>query len=330
MYAHVRKFTGLLVALLYLDTNISCVHHYHTVATSIIAYFTLLVTLAVAACVCHTCTYVQLVIKIRSHFLFLIKVSSIERMKISEVNMIFHDLIDYLYLYLSATVKLPFNVEKYRCINPLFTKQWLRKLKSLYLFKIYLLPFMTWLDHSILKDLVTASGSEDAEHLLNLFDSKLCSYSNQPIVSFPVLSPCQLMIPLDDSEYTLLAMELCVTSQDNITQSIIVLQDVMDIKLKLKCQWQINSSDIYSFQLVAVNIKLMFLYWMIPKRLVKEINNNMIHEWRSGIIKMTIPANLNNDGGIVNKGPFSSLSFLCQDDAKVGILHIYISSVICL
>ena len=81
-------------------------------------------------------------------------------MKMSEVNMIFYDLIDHLYLHLSATEKLSFNlIEKCGDINPLFTEQWLNKIhhcKSLYLFKIYILPFITWLDHSILEELVVA------------------------------------------------------------------------------------------------------------------------------------------------------------------------------
>ena len=245
-------------------------------------------------------------------------------MKMSQVDMLFYDLIDHLYLHLSATEKLPFNIETYSSINPLFTKQWLGRIKSLYLFKIYLLPFMTWLNHSILKELVIASGSEDAQQLINLFDSKINSYWIQPITSFPIPPPSQLMIPLDDSEYTLLAMEFCLTSQEDTT---IVLQDVMDIKPTLKCQWQINSRDICSFQLVAVNTKLKFLYWMIPKCLVEVINNNLVHEWRSGTIKMTVlPTNLYNlsdNSEQVNKGPFSSLSFLWQSDTKV-ILHILV------
>ena len=48
-------------------------------------------------------------------------------MKISEVNIIFCDLIDYLYLHLSVMEKLSFDLSKYRDINPLFTEQWLEK-----------------------------------------------------------------------------------------------------------------------------------------------------------------------------------------------------------
>ena len=140
-------------------------------------------------------------------------------MKTSEVNLIFCDLVDHLYLHLSATKKLTFDlIMKCRDINPPFTERLLKKItdcKSLYLFKMHLLPFITWLDHFILQELVVASGSEDALQLLNLFDSKIKSYCSQPITSFPMLSPSQLMIPLDDSEYTLLAMHFSPPQDDS-------------------------------------------------------------------------------------------------------------------
>ena len=241
-------------------------------------------------------------------------------MKISEVNIIFYDLIDHLYLHLSVMEKLPFDLNKYRDINPLFTEKRLKKIKSLYFFKIYLLPFITWLDHSILKELVVASGSEDAQQLLNQFDSKIKSYCSQPITSFPILSPSQLMIPLDDSEYTLLAMKFCLPSRGDTTQGMIILQDVMDIKLMMKHEWKMNNYEISNIQLIAVHAKLKLLYWMIPKCLVKMIKSNLVHNWRSGIIMMAVlPANfhsLDNNSEML-KGPLSSLNSLWQDDPEV-------------
>ena len=240
----------------------------------------------------------------------------------SEVNMMFYNLIDYLYLHLSATEKLSFNmIGRFSDINPLFTEQWLRKLrdcKSLYLFKILLLPFITWLDHSILIELVIESGSEDAQRLLNMFSSKINSYSNQPITSFPILSPSQLMIPQDDSEYTLLAMKFRPPCRDDsTTQGMIILQDVMDIKLRLKHKWKISNHVI---QLVAVQAKLKLLYWMIPNCLVKVIENNLIPDWKSGIIMMAVlPANFRSfeDNGEIFKGLFSSLNYIWKDATKV-------------
>ena len=242
----------------------------------------------------------------------------------SEVNMMFYDLVDHLYLHLSATKKLSFDmIGKFSEINPMFTEQWLKNIgncKSLYLFKMYLLPFITWLDHSILNELVAASGSEDAQQLLNLFDSKINSYSNQPITSFPILSPSQLMIPLDDSEYTLLAMKFCPPSQGDSTQGIMMLQDVMDIKLTMKHKWKIGSH--HEIQLVAVHTKLATLYWIIPKSLVEVIKSNLLQVWKSGIIMMAIlPVNFHSleDNIESLKGPFSSPNFLWQDNTEVDM-----------
>ena len=241
-------------------------------------------------------------------------------MKISEINVIFYDLIDHLYLHLSVMEKLPFDLNKCKDINPLFSEQWLKKIKSLYLFKIYLLPLVTWLDHSILKELVVASGSEDAQQLLNLFDSKIDSYCSQPITSFPILSPSQLMIPLDDSEYTLLAMKFCLPSQGDTTQGMIILQDVIDIKLMMKHHWKMSNHEINSIQLVAVHAKMWLLYWMIPKCFVKMIKSNLVHDWKSGIIMMAVlPTNFHSvkDNSEILQGPLSSLNFLWQDDSEV-------------
>ena len=249
-------------------------------------------------------------------------------MKISEVNLVFYDLIDHLYLHLSATEKLPFDlIGKCSDFNPPFTQQWLEKMKSLYLFKIYLLSFITWLDHSVLKELVVASGSEDAQQLLNLFDSKIDSYCSQPITSFPILSPSQLMIPLDDSEYTLLAMKFCLPSRSDTTQGMIILQDVMDIKLIMKHNCKMSSNDIHSIQLVTVHTKS--LYWMIPKYLVKVVNSNLIQDWRSGIIMMAVlPENFLSlhDNSETLEGPLSSLNFLWQSDDIEVHMHVYVVS----
>ena len=237
----------------------------------------------------------------------------------SEVNIVFYDLIEHLCLHLSGIEKFSFNLFK-KCndINLPFTEQWLKRIgkcRSLNLFKIYLLPFITWLDHSILEELVAASDGEDAQQLLNLFNSKINSYCNQPITSFPILPPNQLMIPLDDSGYSLLAMKVFLPAQSNASHSVIILQDLMDIKLTMKHKWKMNSHEI---QLAAVHTKLKVLYWTIPKPIVELIGSNLVHDWKSGIIVMAIlPANCQNHEDNIN-GPFSSLNFIWQDDAEVN------------
>ena len=255
------------------------------------------------------------------HAILCLKASSIECMKISEVNMIFYDLIDNLYLQLSVKEKLPFDlIEKCSDVSLVFTTQQSKKFESLHLFKIYLLPFITWLDHSILKDLVVASGSEDAQQLLNSFDSKIISYCNHPITSFPMPSPNQLMIPLDDSEHTLLAMEFFPPRGHATqgTQGMITLQDVLDIKLLMKRKWELSSRDNYNIQLVAVHKKLQLLYWMIPRYLEETIKNNLIHDCKSGIITMEVlPSNFRSLENNRSDGLFSSLNFLWSDDTEV-------------
>ena len=242
-------------------------------------------------------------------------------MKTSEVNIIFYDLIEHLYVNLSATEKLYFDyfdLRKYGNINPLFTKQHLTKVKSLYLFKVRLLPFVTWLDYYILQLLVTCSGNKDALQLLELFDSKIKSYYNQPIASFPILSPTQLMIPLHDSEYTLLAMKFRPPSRVSATQGTTVLKDVIDIKVTMKRKWKMSSHDI---QLVAMHKELELFYWMIPKCLLKVIEDNLVPDRKSGIIMLAVlPANFYSLEDIDFKtpeGPFSLLNYLSQDNTKV-------------
>ena len=241
-------------------------------------------------------------------------------MKISEVNILFYDLIEHLYLNLSAIEKFDL-IKMCSNISPLFTEQWLKNLcdcKSLSLLKIYLLPFVTWLDNSILEELVKASGSEDAQQLLNLFNSKIFSYYNQPITSFPMQSPSQQMIPPDDSQYTLLAIKFHPPSQGGITQDMIILKHVVDIKLAMKHRCKMSSHDI---QLVAVHTKLKLLYWMIPKNLVEMIKSNLAHERKSGIIMMAVlPENFCNvEDNKKLEGPFSSLNFIWEDDTEVWI-----------
>ena len=242
-------------------------------------------------------------------------------MKMSAVNVVFYDLIDYLYLNLFAMEKFSFElIEICSDFNPPFTEQWLKKIhdcKSLFLFKIYTLPFITWLDHSVLNDLVVAIGSKDAQELLDSFDYKINSYSDHPITSFPILSPSQLMIPLDDSKYTLLAMKFLSSSQYS-TESVITLKDIMDIKQTMELKWNISSVNI---QLVAVHAKLELLYWMIPKCLVKAIEGNLVHHWQSKIIMVAIlPENFHNLENCNERieGPFSSLNYFWQDNTEVN------------
>ena len=245
-------------------------------------------------------------------------------MKVSEVNIIFNDLIDYLFLNLSAAEKFSFDL--FGDFKSSFTKQWCERIhgsKSPFHFKIHLSPFITWFDHSILKDLVVASCSKDAQQLLDKFDSKIYSYCNKPITSFPIAYPSQLMIPLVGSEYTILSMKFRTPSRGGATQGKIILQDVMEIRRAMKHKWEIRNHDI---QLVAVHTKLELLYWMIPKHLVKVIESDLVYEWKSGIIMAAILPidfqSLDDNKNEKLKGLFSSLNYLWEDDTEVSMLLI--------
>ena len=246
-------------------------------------------------------------------------------MKVSEVDMIFDNLIDHLYLNLSATKKFLFDlIGICSDINSPRIQKWRDKIfdcKSLFLFKIYLLPLITLFDHSILKDLVEASGSNSAKQLLDLFDSKVNSYCNEPITSFPIPYPSQLMLPLDDSEYTILSMKFRPPYRSNVTQGIF-LRDVVNIKQTMKLKWKIRTHDI---QLVAVHARLELLYWMIPKFLVELIEGDLVHDWKSGIVMIAVlPANFQSLEDKYNEkieGPFSSLNYLWEDATEVTANH---------
>ena len=143
---------------------------------------------------------------------------------------------------------------------PLFGEKLVKKFdncKSYFLLKLLFLPYITWLDHSILERLVLSSQNTVAKNILEQFTSSI-NYS-LPVISYPIPSPSQLMIPLDGSEYTLVA------TQCDFEFSSVVLQKVVDIKSALTELWQITP---HAIQLTAVHIQESLLYWLIPKSVV--------------------------------------------------------------
>ena len=89
---------------------------------------------------------------------------------------------------------------------PLFPQDFVNKLINCtypYIFKIYLLPYISWLDCSILRQLVIFSNSKEALKMVDQFVESL-DYS-KPIASYHITEFSQLVIPLDDSQCTLLA-----------------------------------------------------------------------------------------------------------------------------
>lgn len=149
---------------------------------------------------------------------------------------------------------------------------------------MYLLPFMTWFDHSILKELVEYSNNKEAMELLNQFDS--CNYDDEPIKScVPEVS--YLMIPCkgNESDYTLLVTKHYYSN--NCDE--IVLRDLLNIKEELTQEWGITC---HALHLVAMHSKLSYYYWMFSKRIQplieKGINEGQHLLWNKGIIAIIL------------------------------------------
>ena len=145
----------------------------------------------------------------------------------------------------------------------LFTDGFIKKLFKCShpnLLKIYLLPFNTWLDNTILGELLAMTYEK--ELLLSEFNSIFDD--NQSITSYPIPTFSQLIIPLDNSEYTIVATETVQNCSE------LTLKDVKDIKELLKSHWGLTE---HAIQLAAIGYNC--IYWMIPKTvkpLIEEIS----------------------------------------------------------
>ena len=205
---------------------------------------------------------------------------------------------------------------------PLFAGTFLSKLincKSIFLLKILMLPFLSWFDHSILKEL--ASDDDNVTDLLTQFD--LLMDTDKPITAYPITTLSQMMIPLDD-RFTVVATK----SSCNLENS--SLNEIMDIQVALIEQWEITE---HAVQLIAVCIKLNYLYWIIPNCVVSVITN-LLHNyeiqyklWEKGITMTTIlPDLFTNDHvnmqELITGGPFSMLS--SQENMVCTIIAIMI------
>ena len=139
---------------------------------------------------------------------------------------------------------------------PLFTTEFINKLISCtysFVFKIYLLHYMSWFDYCLLKRLVIFTNNEEAlkvfNHFVSLLDySKAVRSSNIPEVS-------QLIIPLDNSQHSLLAT-MHVKSIDELT-----LQKLLNIKESLMSCLELSD---YAIQLSAIHKNANCIYWLIP------------------------------------------------------------------
>ena len=164
----------------------------------------------------------------------------------------------------------------------LFNSCFIEKLKNAiwpFTFKIYLLPFFTWFDHSILRELVKSSKNENAVKLIQRFDSHI-NY-NQLVTSCTVPDFSQLIIPYkeNEAEYTLLVTKYYKNHNE------IVIQDLMNIKKALTTEWEITDHAIH---LVAMHSELNSFYWLIPRQIQSIIEDKVTHDqerlWNKGIV----------------------------------------------
>ena len=225
------------------------------------------------------------------HLFFIYKMLSSDMM-FTELNQKFYCLIDNLIPQISRSKMPPYSsltdtLAKLMAndSDPLFTDPFLKRIancETLCQFKSYLLPFITWLDHSILSELVKASDNPNARSLLNNFDSSIDD--TQPITSYPIPAPGQLIIPLYDSKYTLFAVKYY-----DCTRNVLSLKQVKYVKSLIEQTWRITS---HAIQLVAVCKITGFLYWMIPEciaALIKQDLSEMRYElWQHGCIMISL------------------------------------------
>ena len=184
------------------------------------------------------------------------------------------------------------------------------------LIKIHLLPFITWFDNTILIELVAACGKTDILELLYEFNDSILKYS-KPITSYSIPQFSQLIIPLDDSEYTIIAIKTVQNCGE------FVLQNVKDIKEFLKSHWELTA---HAIQLAAIDYQDNFIYWMIPKQVQSLVENKLsegqYYLWRGGIAQAALlPNNYLStendfDQQIVNN-PFSISKLMLKDLPKV-------------
>ena len=194
----------------------------------------------------------------------------------------------------------------------LFTDSFVKKLfkcSHSSLLKIYLLPFITWFDNTILRELIAVYENIDT---LELFCKFICVIDDsKPITSYPIPTFSQLMIPLDNSEYTIVATETCRICSE------LTLKDVKDIKDFLRGHWELT---VHAIHLVAIDYNC--IYWMIPRKvvpLIKKIDQDSERLTYNEIYLCSVlPDNFFfNFNQQINCGCFTVSNFSSQHSAKV-------------
>ena len=221
----------------------------------------------------------------------------------------FFDLVSELILKLCNAESLPFNFStEFHLFKasevhniPLFSEQFLKKIKVCKLLsfvQLYFVQFSSWFDNSLIKELVSASKSELAIELVDKFNT-LLDY-NLPITSYPIPFPSQLIMPLYDSDYTVVATK----HTQNLKET--TLRQIKAIKMLLISKWQITQ---HAIQLIALCATSNYLYWLIPKRVAHLITQ----------CRLEVQEKLMEEGIImINLFPSTCIDFSDDDDDLIA------------
>ena len=183
------------------------------------------------------------------------------------------------------------------------------------LLKIYLLPCISWFDNTILDEIATMYKTTDS---LKLF----CKFihlvdDNEPITSYPIPTFSQLIIPLDDSEYTIIVIKTFQNCNE------LILKDIKNVKQFLESRWELTAHAIH---LAAIDYSYNFIYWMIPKQVKSLIEYKLSqgqHKlWQKGIFMAALLPNnfFSPDDNFVQRefnNPFNVSKPLLSDSVEV-------------
>ena len=201
----------------------------------------------------------------------------------------------------------------------LFTDNFIKKLfkcsHSSSLLKLYLLPFITWLDNTILIKLATAY-----EEVVDL--GLFCKFihiidGTEPVASYPIPTFSQLLIPLDDSQYTIVVVKTFGSCSE------LTLNDVVDVKEFLTSYWELT---VYALHLAAIDQHRNYMYWMIPKQVQSLVENRLnqrqLELWNKEIFKMfLLPSYFYSDNNYFNQkvisDPFNVHAVSIEDAVEV-------------
>ena len=222
-------------------------------------------------------------------------------------------------------IKLTIVCEKLMASNidqiSLFNSDFIERLQNNpypFIFKMYLLPFMTWFDHSILTQLVKSSRNKEAIQLLKVFDTQVFDTRidyGQPITSYTIPEFSQLILPWkgSESEYTLLVTKYFKSHNE------VMLRDLLNIKRALTLEWEITD---HAIQAVAMHSRLSYFYWLIPRNMQPLIEEKLTQDqltlWNEGIIMMNLLPNSywsDDQHGVGDK--FNLMNFSVEDTPKV-------------